>query len=297
MPAESSWRSRIALIRTAETGLILLIAMAVMFLASPVSNLPLERIFLGGLGIALLLVSAMIAYQILGQHVDALMPIRSGRPLVSGVISVSQAAWLVGLSGVSGCVVLALGDNWTSLALALAAYGLSIGLYQGLLRSRLPQGVVLLAVAVGMLPAMSWAAIWHELHASVWWLSILLFLWLIPVYWARVIAHLEDYQLARLPLLPLTHGVGFASLQILLFTLAVLAASLMLFASAIAGVMYLAGAVGLGAGLLFYALRLLRQPDAGNAAEYVNFAKLYLVFLYAFLLLDHYLPLIQFKLG
>jgi len=122
---------------------------------------------------------------------------------------------------------------------------------------------------------------------------LLIFVWTPPHFWALAIKRREEYARAGIPMLPVTHGVAFTKLQILLYTLMLLGVSLLPFATHMSGLLYLAGAVVLGVGFVYRAWRLWRSDDETQAMPTFGYSILYLSLLFTCLLADHYLLIAQ----
>jgi protoheme IX farnesyltransferase len=120
---------------------------------------------------------------------------------------------------------------------------------------------------------------------------LLIFVWTPPHFWALAIKRRTEYARAGIPMLPVTHGVDFTKLQILIYSLMLLTVSLMPFLVHMSGLLYLAGAVAFGAGFVYHAVRLLRSKGDGYAMKTFGYSIVYLMALFAFLLADHYLRL------
>ena len=92
-------------------------------------------------------------------------------------------------------------------------------------------------------------------------------------------------------MLPVTHGVAYTKLQVLIYSLMLLTVSLMPFLVHMSGLLYLAGAITLGVGFVYHAVCLLRSEGDGHAMKTFGYSIVYLATLFAFLLADHYLRL------
>ena len=137
-------------------------------------------------------------------------------------------------------------------------------------------------------PVLGWAAITGEVNSEALLLFLIIFIWTPPHFWALAIKRRKEYAKAGIPMLPVTHGVAFTKLQILLYTFMLFAVSLMPFLVQMSGIIYLAGAVALGIGFLRYAIILYRSDDDSIAMRTFGYSILYLSLLFAFLLADHY---------
>jgi protoheme IX farnesyltransferase len=120
-------------------------------------------------------------------------------------------------------------------------------------------------------------------------LCLIIFLWTPPHFWALALYRAEDYARAGLPMLPVTHGNDFTRLQILLYTVVLLAATLLPFVHGMSGWIYLLAAIALGLGFCAYAFALWRRYSEALARRTFRFSIWHLSLLFAALLLDHYL--------
>jgi protoheme IX farnesyltransferase len=129
-----------------------------------------------------------------------------------------------------------------------------------------------------------------EVGAEAWLLVLIIFVWTPPHFWALALYRADDYARAGLPMLPVTHGNPFTRLQILLYTLVLFAASLLPFIQGMSGLPYLAAAVLLSGGFVVLAFRLWRSYSEALARRTFRYSIWYLAWLFAALLVDHYLP-------
>ncbi len=165
--------------------------------------------------------------------------------------------------------------------------------YTVFLKRATPQNIVIGGIAGAAPPLLGWAAItgmqgeWDWAHALL--LVLIIFLWTPPHFWALAIFRREDYARAMVPMLPVTHGVEYTRWQILIYTALLELATLLPFAVAMSGWFYLGGALVLGGVFLYYAWRLMDPPDEFYAMRVFNYSIVYLMALFAFLLLDHWL--------
>jgi protoheme IX farnesyltransferase len=140
-----------------------------------------------------------------------------------------------------------------------------------------------------MTPALGWAALANDLPAEAWLLVLIIFTWTPPHFWALALYRREDYKQSGLPMLPVTHGERFTLLHILLYTLVLIAATILPFIYKMSGYFYLASALILGSMFLAYAIALFRNYSDDLAKRTFRFSIIYLSLLFAALLVDHYL--------
>jgi protoheme IX farnesyltransferase len=227
--------------------------------------------------------------QYLERDLDGRMERTRNRPLPSGDLDAPHAlSFALGLMAVSMLILLVFVNALTAVLTFCAFIGYAV-IYTLYLKRRTPQNIVWGGIAGAAPPLLGWTAVTGEitLHAGL--LLLLIFVWTPPHFWALAIRRREEYARAGIPMLPVTHGVAFTKLQILVYTLLLFVVSLMPVMSHMSGHLYLAGAVGLGGLFVYHAWRLYREEGDGHAMRTFGFSILYLMLLFAFLLADHYL--------
>ena len=225
---------------------------------------------------------------------DAKMTRTSWRPLVSGTLTSRQAlVFALALAALS-MLVLVLWVNVLTAALTfLSLIGYAV-VYTVFLKRATPQNIVIGGIAGAAPPALGWAAVTGELHAHALLLVLIIFVWTPPHFWALAIFRRDDYARAMVPMLPVTHGVEYTRWQILLYTVLLVIVTVLPWATGMSGLFYLGGALVLGLVFLWYAWELLDPPDEFYPMRVFNYSIVYLMALFAFLLVDHWLlPYLQ----
>ncbi len=269
--------------------LIVFTAIIGMFLAVP-GMPPLDKLLLGTLGITLQSAAAAAINQIIDREVDARMARTCGRPLVTGMLSVTECIAFATLIGLAGFVVLWVWVNpLTALLTQLGLVGYA-GIYTLWLKRATPQNIVIGGAAGAIPPLLGWVAVTGEVHAHALILFGIIFFWTPPHYWPLAIARKDEYADAGIPMLPVTHGVEYTLTQILLYTFILFAITLLPYVSGMSGLPYLFGAIALGAVFIGYAWRLKFRPEPGLAMKTFGFSIVYLMGIFSLLLVDHYLP-------
>lgn len=269
--------------------LIVFTAIIGMFLAVP-GMPPLDKLLLGTLGITLQSAAAAAINQIIDREVDARMARTCGRPLVTGMLSVTESIAFATVIGLAGFVVLWVWVNpLTALLTQLGLVGYA-GIYTLWLKRATPQNIVIGGAAGAIPPVLGWVAVTGEVHPHALILFGIIFFWTPPHYWPLAIARKDEYADAGIPMLPVTHGVEYTLTQILLYTFILFAITLLPYVSGMSGLPYLFGAVALGAVFIGYAWRLKFRPQAGLAMKTFGFSIVYLMGIFSLLLVDHYLP-------
>jgi len=288
-------------------ALIVFTALVGMFLA--IDGLPDAREardgLLGLLGIWLAAASAAAINHVLDARIDALMARTVDRPLPTGGLTARQALVFALLLGAASMLLLALFVNVACAALTFVSLIGYAVVYTGWLKRATPQNIVIGGIAGAAPPLLGWSAItgmrdeWGWAHALI--LVLIIFVWTPPHFWALAIFRREDYARAMVPMLPVTHGVVYTRWQILLYTVLLFAVTMLPYAVGMSGLFYLGGAVVLGVVFLWHAWRLLDPPDELFAMRTFHYSVVYLMALFAFLLIDHWLlpwlqPLPAFEL-
>ncbi len=286
-----AWRRYYDLTKPKVVALILFTALVGMLLASP-GMVPWQPLVFGLLGIGLASAAGAALNHVVDQHIDAVMERTRNRPLPSGDMDTPHAlGFALTLAGVSVLLLSTLVNPLTALLTFCAFIGYAV-IYTMYLKRRTPQNIVWGGLAGAAPPLLGWTAVTGEVHTNALLLVLLIFVWTPPHFWALAIKRREEYARAGIPMLPVTHGVAFTKLQVLIYSLMLLAVSLLPFMNRMSGLLYLAGALVLGGGFVFQALRLWRSDDDRYAMRTFGYSILYLTALFGFLLADHYIGLL-----
>jgi protoheme IX farnesyltransferase len=291
-PHNGLLRQYLALTKPRVTQLAVFCAVIGMFLAAP--GWPdLRRVVLATLGIWLLAAAAFAMNCLLEQEVDARMLRTARRATARGTISAAQVLGFSGLLGGLGMLVLYRWVNPLTMWLTFATFVGYALVYTVILKPRTPQNIVIGGLSGAMPPALGWAAIADSVPAQAWVLVLIIFIWTPPHFWSLALYRHNDYVRSGLPMLPVTHGQRFTQLHILLYSVALLAATLLPYATGMSSVYYLAAALLLGVRFVTYAWRLYRQYSDALARLLFRYSILYLALLFAALLLDHWIALLR----
>lgn len=267
--------------------LMLLTAIVGMLLASS-GPIPLHIIVFGLLGIGLASGAGAALNHLIDQHIDAKMRRTENRPLPTGRINAKQALIFAICLGLAGILLLWFTVNALTAMLTLLAvvgYGL---IYTGYLKRATSQNIVIGGAAGAMPPLLGWVAVSNHIDPQALLLVLIIFVWTPPHFWALAIHREKEYAKTHIPMLPITHGIPFTKLHILLYTLLLVAATFMPFAIGMSGGIYLAGALVLNIGFLYFVLKLMFGHAPNAAIRTFVYSNFYLMFLFLFLLIDHY---------
>ncbi|MEW6168949.1 MAG: heme o synthase [Pseudomonadota bacterium] len=267
--------------------LIVFTAVVGMFLAVP-GLPPLAALIWGTLGIGLQAASAAAVNQIIDRNIDARMARTCGRPLVTGTLTMGESVAFATLIGLLGFAILwAFVNPLTAVLTQLTLIGYA-GVYTMYLKRATPQNIVIGGAAGAAPPVLGWAAATGEVHAHALILFAIIFVWTPPHFWALAIDRRDEYAKADVPMLPVTHGIEFTRTQVLLYTVLLLAVTMLPFATGMSGWLYLAGALVLGLIFLNYAVRLKWWPTPGLPMRTFGYSIVYLMGIFTLLLLDHH---------
>ncbi len=285
---QASWRDYLELTKPTVVALMLLTAVIGMGMAVP-GMVPWRALLFGNLGIALCAGSAAAINHLVDQRIDIKMARTRNRPMAMGRVGTAQAALFALLLGTLGMYLLLTQVNaltaWLTLA-SLLGYAV---VYTMFLKRATPQNIVIGGLAGAAPPLLGWTAVTGEIHGHALLLVLIIFAWTPPHFWALAIHRREEYALVDVPMLPVTHGVAFTKLHILLYTLIMFAITLLPYATRMSGPLYLVGAVLLGGGFLYHSSRLMWGKDPAAAMATFKYSITYLMALFLVMLVDHYL--------
>ena len=275
-------------------ALIVFTAVIGMFLATPAPGLdsmlpPWRALVFGSLGIWLAASSAAAINHLLDQRIDALMARTAHRPLPTGSLSSRQVLVFAVTLGIASMALLVAFVNVLCAVLTFASLiGYAI-VYTGWLKRATPQNIVIGGAAGAAPPVLGWLAVTTHHYQYALLLFLIIYVWTPPHFWALAIFRREDYARAMIPMLPVTHGVVYTRWQILFYTVLLVLVTVLPWITGMSGVFYLGGALVLGGVFLYYAVRLMNPPSEAFAMKVFGYSIWYLMALFAFLLVDHWL--------
>ena len=283
-----TFRQYLLLCKPRVVVLIVFTAVVGMFLAVP-GWPPLVASLAGTLGIGLAASSAAAINHLLDARIDAKMKRTRNRPLATGKLT-GRNVLVFALS--LGLLAMAILVIWVNALTAVLTFMSLIGyavIYTAWLKRATPQNIVIGGAAGAAPPVLGWTAVSGGLDPHALLLFLIIFTWTPPHFWALAIYRKEEYALVDIPMLPVTHGADFTRLQILLYTILLVIVTTLPYLTGMSGLVYLAGVSVLNAGFMWYALRLLRSKDILLPMHTFAFSITYLMVLFIFLLVDHYI--------
>lgn len=276
-----------ALTKPRVTQLAVFCAVIGMFLATP--DLPDWRIVVAAtVGIWLLAGAAFAVNCLVERQIDARMARTARRPMARGEITVMQTLVFSGVIGGIGMWVLYNFVNPLTMWLTFATFVGYAVIYTMILKPATPQNIVIGGLSGAMPPALGWAAVANDVPMQAWILVLIIFVWTPPHFWALALYRRDDYAKSGLPMLPITHGLKFTQFHIWLYTIALIATTMLPYAVHMSGLIYLASACVLGAIFLWYAWQVYRHYTDVIARKTFTYSIIYLSLLFVALLVDHY---------
>ena len=287
-------KSYLGLCKLKVVALIVFTAMVGMFMAtSPPGMVPWDVLLLGNLGIGMAASAAAAINHVLDAREDAKMARTRQRPLPQGDVSERDALVFAILLGALSMVILVVFINTlTAILTFLSLVGYAV-VYTMYLKRATPQNIVIGGAAGAAPPVLGWVALTGTVDPHSLLLFLIIFIWTPPHFWALAIHRRDEYAKVDIPMLPVTHGVPFTRLQILLYTIMLIVVSVLPFVFKMSGLFYLAGALLLCGGFLYYAVLLMKGDDESVAMKTFGYSIWYLMAMFTILLIDHYLPLLS----
>ncbi|WVN41901.1 heme o synthase [beta proteobacterium MWH-UniP1] len=288
LTSSSIFKQYMALTKPRVVMLITFCAVIGMFLSTP-GWVPLGVLFNATVGITLVAGAAAAVNCLVEQHIDAKMARTAWRPLPSGTLTPQQTLIFSGIIGGIGTFLLYAFVNPLTTWLTLATFvGYAI-IYTVILKPLTPQNIVIGGASGAMPPVLGWAAVTGQAPIEAWVLFLIIFVWTPPHFWALALYRTDDYARSGLPMLPVTHGPQFTRLHILLYTLLLVATTILPTLIGMSGFVYLIAALALGGYFLWLSWLLYKNYSEPLARKTFKYSINYLALLFAALLVDHYL--------
>jgi protoheme IX farnesyltransferase len=286
--AKPTWRDYMELTKPKVVALMILTSVIGMFMAVP-GMVPFNALILGNLGIAMCAGSAAAINHLVDQQVDLRMTRTKNRPIAQGRLSNMQAGMFAFILGGLGMAILLI---WVNALTAWLTFASLLGyafVYTMFLKRATPQNIVIGGLAGAAPPLLGWVAVTGDIHGHALLLVLIIFAWTPPHFWALAIHRKDEYALVDIPMLPVTHGVKFTKLHILLYTIIMFIITLLPYVTRLSGPLYLAGAVVLGLVFLYWAIEMLRDKDHLAPIKTFRYSITYLMLLFLVMLIDHYI--------
>jgi heme o synthase len=283
-----TWRHYCELTKPKVVMLIVFTAVVGTMLSSP-GLPPLPALIWGNLGIALAAACAATINHVLDRRIDEQMLRTRARPLPTGQLTERQALIFAAVLGTASMTILTfLVNRLTAVLTFISLIGYAV-IYTVWLKRATSQNIVIGGAAGAAPPVLGWTAVTGHADPNALLLFLIIFIWTPPHFWALAIARRDDYARAGIPMLPVTHGVEYTRLQVLLYTVLLTVVTLMPFLTRMSGLIYLVAAAVLNVRFLYYALALKITARERLPMRVFKFSVQYLMGLFAALLVDHYL--------
>ena len=285
----TDWRDYYELTKPRVVMLIVFTAIVGMFVSVPGWPGVMPLLF-GTLGIGLAASSAAVYNHVLDARIDIQMMRTRGRPLPQGKLTEKSAlTFATALCIISMLILWFLVNPLTAILTFCSLIGYAV-IYTGWLKRATPQNIVIGGAAGAAPPILGWTAVTNEVEAGALLMFLIVFVWTPPHFWALAIARKEEYAKVDIPMLPVTHGEAYTRLNILLYSILLVLVTILPYLIGMSGVIYLLTALVLDVYFMYFAIQMYRVPDDMELPmKMFKYSISYLGFLFAALLVDHYL--------
>ena len=246
-------------------------------------------LFVALLGITLCAASAAAINQVVDRNTDASMTRTDQRPLPQGEISAAHASIFAIVIGLMGALTLYFFVNTLTMILTLASLVGYAFIYTIYLKRATPQNIVIGGLAGAAPPLLGWSSVSNTIDPYALLLVLIIFVWTPPHFWALAIYRKDEYAKESIPMLPVTHGVVFTKLQIVLYTIILFIVSILPYVVLMSGEIYFFSALTLSTIFLYYSVNLYFSNDNEDAMRTFNFSIYYIFLIFIALLIDHFL--------
>ena len=246
-------------------------------------------LFISLSGIALCAASAAAINQVIDRETDASMTRTDQRPLPQGELSPTHASIFALVLGVLGAMILYFFVNTLTMILTIASLIGYAFIYTVYLKRATPQNIVIGGLAGAAPPLLGWSSITNTIDPYALLLVLIIFVWTPPHFWALAIHRKDEYAKESIPMLPVTHGVEFTKLQIVLYTIILFIVSVLPYIVLMSGIIYLVSALILSSIFLYYSIKLFVSKDNDIAMKTFQFSIYYIFLIFLALLVDHFL--------
>ena len=267
--------------------MMLITAIVGMLLASK-SLPPLDLVVISMIGIGLCASSAATINQIIDRNIDANMARTSNRPLPQGEITTFNASLFAFALMTAGTAILVSQVNTLTAVLTVASLVGYAFIYTVFLKRATPQNIVIGGLAGAAPPLLGWTSVTNSIDPNALLLVLIIFVWTPPHFWALAIYRKEDYARESIPMLPVTHGVKFTKLQIILYTILLVLVSLLPYIVLMSGNIYLFSALGLGLFYLYSSIKMYLTDDEEYPMTSFKYSIYYIFLIFFAFLIDHF---------
>ena len=282
------WKNYLTLCKPNVVAEMLFTAVVGMLLAMPTLP-PIDLMMYGLIGIGFASASAAAINHFIDRNADAKMRRTENRPLPQGTLNSANVLVFATILGVSAMILLITKVNMlTAILTFLSLFGYAF-IYTCYLKRATPQNIVIGGLFGSTPPLLGWCAMTGEVHPYALLLALIIFVWTPPHFWALAIARQEEYAKVDIPMLPVTHGVDYTRLQILLYTILLSVVTFLPYLTGMSGLIYMGSTLLLNIVFLYFAILMMRVKDNKTAMRTFWYSIVYITLLFAALLLDHYL--------
>ena len=246
-------------------------------------------LFISLLGIALCAASAAAINQVIDRKTDASMTRTDQRPLPQGELSPMHASIFALIIGILGSMILYFFVNTLTMVLTITSLIGYAFIYTVYLKRATPQNIVIGGLAGAAPPLLGWSSITNTIDPYALLLVLIIFVWTPPHFWALAIYRKDEYAKESIPMLPVTHGVQFTKLQIVLYTVILFIVSILPYVVLMSGIIYLVSALILSSMFMYYSVKLYVSKDNEIAMKTFQFSIYYIFLIFLALLVDHFI--------
>ncbi len=246
-------------------------------------------LFIALTGIALCAASAAAINQVVDREADASMTRTDQRPLPKGDLSVMHASIFAFVIGLLGSMILYFYVNTLTMILTIGSLIGYAFIYTVYLKRATPQNIVIGGLAGAAPPLLGWSSVTNTIDPFALLLVLIIFVWTPPHFWALAIYRKEEYAKESIPMMPVTHGVAFTKLQIVLYTIILFIVSVLPYVVLMSGIIYLVSALVLSTIFLYYSVNLFYSDDDQDAMNTFQYSIYYIFLIFLALLVDHYI--------
>ncbi|GAA75069.1 MAG: protoheme IX farnesyltransferase [Colwellia sp.] len=243
------------------------------------------------LGIGLLSAAAAVINHVVDSEIDSKMARTRHRPVAKGRLSKAHALTFAASIGIAGFIMLMVWANTLTAILTLFALVGYAFIYTSFLKRATPQNIVIGGLAGAMPPLLGWVSETNQMAAAPWLLVMIIFTWTPPHFWALAIARKSDYERAKIPMLPVTHGIDFCKTCVVAYSVLLALVCVMPYLIGMSGGIYLVGACALNSVFMYKAIKLKFAANNDKAMDLFRFSIVHLMVLFVVLFIDKWLPL------